>query len=158
MFKLTPQKTGIFITIAMAVGYVLPIPGSGSAPVAVHALDVPAGQLSGLCADAPQLDVETLTAFFAPAANLGDPVPVAIVDPQTFTITFGDAGRESTYTVKLTTDSAPTATGPDAASAALLARHVGQCVGALLVTAEDGPAMWTDAGTFVPYASLAVDR
>lgn len=155
--NVNPKTAAAVIAVALAVGYVLPLPGGGSAPVAVHALAVPAGQLSGLCADAPQLDVETLTAFFAPAADPGDPVPVAIVDAQTFTITFGDAGRESTYTVKLT-DGAPTATGPDAASAALLARHVGQCVGALLVTADDGPAMWTDAGTFVPYASLAVDR
>lgn len=153
MFKLTPPKLGIFIAIAMAVGYVLPLPGGGSAPVTVHALDVAPAALAGPCEGAPQLDAETLAMFFAPAVDPGAPAPVAIVDPTSFTVTYGP----STYTVTLA-DGIPAATGPDDASAALLARHVGLCVGVLSTTPQDGPGMWTDAGTYIPMAAVAADR
>lgn len=143
--NVNPKTAAAVIAVALAVGYVIPLPGGGSAPVAVHALDVAPSALAGPCEGAPQLDAATLALFFAPAVDQGAPAPVAIIDPSTFTVTYGPA----TYTVKLAAGGA-TATGPDDASAALLARHVGLCVGALTTTPQDAPGVWTTAGTYVP--------
>lgn len=143
--NVNPKTAAIAIAAALAVGYVLPLPGGGSAPVAVHALDVAAETLAGPCEGAPQLDAATLALFFAPAVDPGAPVPVAIVSESAFTVTYGPA----TYTVKLDGGGA-TATGPDDVSAALLARHVGLCVGALTTTPQDAPGVWTTDGRYAP--------
>lgn len=143
--NVNPKTAAAVIATALAFGYILPLPGGGSAPVAVHALDVAAETLAGPCEGAPQLDAATLALFFAPAVDQGAPPPVAIQDAQTFTVTYGPA----TYTVKLGSGGA-TATGPDEASAALLARHVGLCVGALTTTPQDAPGVWTTDGRYTP--------
>lgn len=147
--NVNPKTAAAVIAVAIAVGYVLPLPGGGSAPVAVHALDVAPSALAGPCEGAPALDADALSFVFAPAVDKGAPAPVAIVDATTFTITYGPA----TYTVQLGNDGA-TATGPDDASAALLARHVGLCVGAVTTTPQDAPGVWTTAGTYVPMGAV----
>lgn len=144
--NVNPKTAAAVLAVAVAVGALIPLPGgNGAHPAAVHALAVPAAQLAGPCEGAPELDADTLAMFFAPAVAQGDPPPAAIVDESTFTVSYGGA----TYTVKVPADGAPSADGPDAASAALLARHVGLCVGAVAMTADDAPGQWTDAGTYV---------
>lgn len=151
--NVNPKTAAAVLAVAVAVGAVLPLPGgNGAHPAAVHALAVPAERLAGPCEGAPQLDADTLAMFFAPAVDKGDPAPVAIVDAETFTVTYGGA----TYTVRVPADGAPSADGPDAASAALLGHHVGLCVGVVTMTAEDAPGQWTDAGTYVAASSAPV--
>lgn len=153
---ISAHALALIIAAALVVGAVLPLPGGTASPSApsanvAHALAVPAAELAGPCEGAPQLDAATLALFFAPAVDPGAPVPVAIVDPQTFTVTYGDA----TYTVALGDGNAATATGPDAASAALLARHVGLCTGALVTTPDDAPGTWTADGRYAAMAASA---
>lgn len=151
--NVNPKTAAAVLAVAVAVGYVLPLPGgNGAHPAAVHALAVPAAQLAGPCEGAPQLDADTLAMFFAPAVAQGDPAPVAIVDAETFTVTYGGA----TYTVRVPADGAPSADGPDAASAALLGHHVGLCVGVVTMTAEDAPGTWQSDGTYKAMASAPV--
>lgn len=154
--NVSPKIAAAVLAVAVAVGAVIPLPGGhGNQPAAVHALAVPAAQLAGPCEGAPQLDAETLAMFFAPAVDKGAPVPVAIVDAETFTINYGGA----TYTVKVPADGAPSADGPDAASSALLGHHVGLCVGVVTMTAEDAPGQWAEGGTYVRMvAQPAADR
>ena len=148
MFTLTAPKLAALIAAAAIVGAVVPLPG-GSAPgvATVHALAVPAGQLAGPCAGAPQLAPETLAMFFAPALDADAPSPVAIVDAETFTLTVADA----TYTVNIA--NGVDVMGGDAASAALLGRHVGLCVGEFAMTPEDAPGIWTATGEYQPIAA-----
>lgn len=140
------------LAIAAAVGFAVAStgPSGGAAPV-VHALAVPAGQLAGPCDGMPELSADTLSWLFAPAGDIGAPSPVKVIDAQSFTI---DAPGGGTYTAALTDVGGATVTGPDAASAALLERHLGLCLGAVTTTAQDGPASWAD-GRYVPLASVA---
>lgn len=154
--QVSPKTAAAVLAAAVAVGMVLPLPGgNGSHPAAVHALAVPAAQLAGPCEGAPALDADTLAMFFAPAVAKGDPAPVAIIDAHAFTVTYGGA----TYTVSVPDGAAPTVSGPDAPSADLLARHVGLCVGAVMMTPADAPGQWTDGGTYVAAGNApAADR
>lgn len=148
MFKLTVPKLAALIAATAIVGRLVPLPGGGAPGVAtVHALSIPATSLAGPCEGAPQLDSETLAMFFAPALDQGAPSPVAIVDAETFTLTVADA----TYTVNIA--NGVDVTGGDAASAALLGRHVGLCVGEFVTTTDDAPGIWTATGEYQPMAA-----
>lgn len=148
MFTLTVPKLAALLAVAAVFGAIAPLPGGTIAtPTAVHALAVPAAQLAGPCEGLPELNADYLAAVFAPAVNVGDPIPVAVVDAQTFTVTIGGA----TYTAKLDGNGGATVNGPDAASAAMLQRHVGLCLGAFTTTPDDGPGRWTLDGRYLPY-------
>ncbi len=128
------------------IGDTLDAANDGTAST-VHALAVPAAQLAGPCDGMPELSADTLGWLFHPAGDADDPSAVKVIDAQTFTV---DAPGGGTYTASLTDAGGATVTGPDAASVALLERHVNLCLGAVTTTPQDGPAVWTSDGRYSP--------
>lgn len=160
--QVSPKTAAAVLAAAVAVGVLLPLPGTH--PAAVHALAVPAAQLAGPCEGMPQLDAETLGWLFAPALvpdGSGvekSPVVLYINNDRQFSIVPGKPADKD-YTVTLTDDGGATVVGSDPASAALLARHMNICLGAVEVTPSDGPGIWTDGGTYVPMGqTITADR